>query len=374
MARQRGLVLPAFLAAAALLASCGTPQPPAASAPTAPTAGSADAKPEAELLFAGGGGAIGDTYKTLLDEFGKRYNVKVTYVEGTSASGFSRIQAEAQAGRPEIDMQNNNDQTLALGVGQKLWQPLNMALLPNAEKIDKDIAFPSHVVGDPPQGIRLLVIPVGIAYNTETFRKNGWDPPSSWEDLYNPRYASCTIPLSPKSGVNYVPMLNKINTGRYEDITETIKRFQAIRGQVPVWSDSNPQALELLQQGTGCITPTQQGRAVELASKGAPIAFVQPKEGTPFLGGTIGIVRNAPHSVAAQMFLNELLSKEAGQRLLEKAFFTSVNTEVTKPASGPAAQLYVASEFDKVKLTEIPLSALEKTDEWIQRFTQLAAG
>lgn len=371
MARHRRLVPLALSTVAVLLASCGTPQPPAAQQDPEVSAG---AEPEAELLFAGGGGAIGDVYKSLLDEFGAKYDVKVTYVEGTSASGFSRIQAEAQAGRPEIDMQNNNDQTLALGVGQKLWQPLNMDLLPNAEQIDKDVAFPAHVVGDPPSGIRLLVIPVGIAYNTDTFEKNGWDPPTSWTDLYDPKYASCTIPLSPKSGVNYVPMLNKINTGKYEDISETMRRFEAIRDKVPVFADSNPNALELLQQGVGCITPTQQGRAVELQAQGAPIAFVRPKEGTPFLGGTIGIVRGASHSVAAHMFLNKLLSKEAGQRLLEEAFFTSVNTKVTKPSSGPAAQLYVASEFDDVGLTEIPLEALEKTDEWIQQFTQLAAG
>lgn len=371
MARRRGLVPFALFATTVLLTSCGTPQPPAAEPKTEVSQG---AEPEGELLFAGGGGAIGEVYKSLLDEFGAKYNVKVTYVEGTSASGFSRIQAEAQAGRPEIDMQNNNDQTLALGVGQQLWQPLNMDLLPNAEKIDKEIAFPGHVVGDPPSGIRLLVIPVGIAYNTDTFEKNGWDPPTSWEDLYDPKYASCTIPLSPKSGVNYVPMLNKINTGKYDDISETMRRFEAIRDQVPVFSDSNPNALELLQQGVGCITPTQQGRAVELEAQGAPIAFVQPREGTPFLGGTIGIVKGAPHSVAAHMFLNELLSKESGQRLLEEAFFTSVNTEVTKPTDGPAAQLYTASEFDDVGLTEIPLEALEKTDEWIQQFTQLAAG
>jgi putative spermidine/putrescine transport system substrate-binding protein len=323
MARRRGLVPLALFAVVVLLSSCGTPQPPVAAPQTQVSEG---AKPEGELLFAGGGGAIGDVYKSLLDEFGAKYHVKVTYVEGTSASGFSRIQAEAQAGTPQIDMQNNNDQTLALGVGQKLWQPLNMDLLPNAKDIDKKVAFPAHVVGDPPTGIRLLVIPVGIAYNTDTFRKNGWAPPTSWEDLYNPKYASCTIPLSPKSGVNYLPMLNKINTGRYDDVSETMKKFQAIRDKVPVFPDSNPNALELLQQGVGCITPTQQGRVVELASQGAPIAFVQPKEGTPFLGGTIGIVKNAPHSVAAHMFLNELLSKEAGQQLLEKAYFTSVNT------------------------------------------------
>jgi putative spermidine/putrescine transport system substrate-binding protein len=362
-------VLPALITALVLVASCGTPQPPAQQSVVTP-----GAAPEAELVFAGGGGAVGDTYKALLNEFGKRHNVKITYVEGTSTSGFSRIQAEAQAGRPEIDMQNNNDQTVALGVGQKLWQPLNMDLLPNVAKIDKEVAFPAHVVGDPPQGIRLLVIPVGLAYNTKIFKDNGWDPPTSWTDVYNPKFAKCTIPLSPKSGVNYVPMLNKINTGKYEDISETMRRFEAIRDQVPNFSDSNPAALELLQQGVGCITPTQQGRAVELQAKGAPIAFVQPSEGTPFLGGTVAIVKNAPHSVAAHMFLNELLSKEAGQMLLEKAFFTSVNVEVAKPSTGPASQLYVASEFDKVKLEEIPLSALEKTDEWIQEFTKMAAG
>lgn len=367
--RRNALV--AAVGALALVSACATgrPQQPAEQTPIA-----TDAKPEAELLFAGGGGAIGETYKKLLDEFGAEYNVKVTYVEGTSASGFSRIQAEAQAGTPLIDMQNNNDQTLALGVGQQMWQPLNMDLLTNVDQIDKEVAFPPDVVGDPPSGVRLLVIPVGIAYNTEIFKQNGWPAPTSWTDLYNPTYASCTIPLSPKSGVNYIPMLNKITSGSYDDISMTLEKFREIRSQIPVFSDSNPNALELLQQGIGCITPTQQGRVVELQANGAPLAYVSPKEGTPFLGGTIGIVNNAPHSVAAHMFLNKLLSKEAGQQLLENAFFTSVNTGVVKPTSGPAAQLNVASDFDKINLIEIPLSALDKTDEWIQQFTELAAG
>lgn len=368
MANRRAFVIPFFAVTSVLAAACSTPQPPTAEEPAA-----LGSKPEAELVFAGAGGATGDTFKALLEDFGRRNNVKITYVEGTSASGFSRIQAEAQSGRAVIDMQNNNDQTVALGVGQKLWQPLSMDLLPNAEAVNKDLAFPADIVGDPPQAVRLFVLATGIAYNTETFKKNGWEPPTSWTDLYNPKFAKCTIPLSPKSGVPYLPMLNMINSGNYDDVTETMKKFQAIKSQVPAFSDSNPAALEMLQQGIGCLTPTTQGRAVELESKGAPIAFVQPKEGTPFLGGTISIVRNAPHSVAAHMFLNELLSKDAGQMFLEKASLTSVNPEVVKPTSGLAAQLYVADDFEQVKLVDVPLKTWENTDDWIRQFAQMAA-
>ena len=368
MAHHRAFVVPLIAAATVLVAACSTSQP---SEPQAPA--TLGPKPEAELVFAGPGGASGDTYKVLLEDFGRRNNVKITYVEGTSASGFSRIQAEAQSGRPVIDMQNNNDQTVALGVGQKLWQPLSMGLLPNAETIDKDLAFPGPVVGDPPQAVRFFVLATGIDYNTETFKKNGWEPPTSWTDLYNPKVASCTIPLSPKSGVPYLPMLNMINSGKYDDLTETMKRFQAIKGQVPAFSDSNPAALEMLQQGIGCITPTTHARAVEVEAEGAPISFVQPKEGTPFLGGCLSIVRDAPHPVAAHMFLNDLLAKDAGQMFLEKASLTSVNGEVVKPASGVAAQLYVASDFEKVKLVDIPLSTWEHTDDWIRQFAQMAA-
>src|SRR3546814_20404298 len=115
---------------------------------------------EGELVFAGGGGAIGALYKSLLDEFAAEHNVTVTYVEGTSSSGFARIQAEARADQRVIDIQNQNDQTVILGRGQGLWEELDMSLLPNSEPLDQELPFPSGAVGDTPRALCLLLPPI----------------------------------------------------------------------------------------------------------------------------------------------------------------------------------------------------------------------
>src|SRR3546814_511865 len=172
----------AVLAMVVLVAACGddgdaesdaTPEETISSEATEDTTAAPEL--EGELVFAGGGGAIGALYKSLLDEFAAEHNVTVTYVEGTSSSGFARIQAEARADQRVIDIQNQNDQTVILGRGQGLWEELDMSLLPNAERLEQDLAFPAGVVGDPPSAVRLLVIPQGLAYNTEIFEANGWE-------------------------------------------------------------------------------------------------------------------------------------------------------------------------------------------------------
>src|SRR3546814_1302950 len=89
----------AVLAMVVLVAACGddgdaesdaTPEETISSEATEDTTAAPEL--EGELVFAGGGGAIGALYKSLLDEFAAEHNVTVTYVEGTSSSGFARIQ------------------------------------------------------------------------------------------------------------------------------------------------------------------------------------------------------------------------------------------------------------------------------------------
>jgi putative spermidine/putrescine transport system substrate-binding protein len=341
-----------------------------AAAPTLP----ADLEVEDELVIAGPAGSIQPAIRTAMATLEQEYGVKITYIEGTSSSAFSQIQAEAQSGQKEIDIAFNNDATVELGAGQGLWAELDMDLLPNAEQAVKEFAFPTDIVGDPPVAVRWLLIPLGLVYNTDIFTQNGWDPPTSWADLYDPKFASCTIPLSPESGVPYLPILNNLNSGDYTDLDVTLEKFEAIRDQVPVWPKTSPEALEFVQQGVGCLAPAQQGRTLEQRAAGAPIDFVYAEEGVPFLGGTSTIIKDSPHPVAAHLLLNEMLSADIGQQLLTETYYSSVNVNVQKATSGDAAEVPVASEFADFGFIDIPRESFADLDTWIQRWTQLAAG
>jgi putative spermidine/putrescine transport system substrate-binding protein len=348
--------------------------PPAAPAVAPPAAPAVALKPESEIVVAGGGGVIAQAAKAILGPWAAKNGVKLTYLEANSTASLARIQAGAQAGLREIDVVLNNEQSIALGRPNNLWEPLNPQLIPNLQNLDQSIAFPRDFLGDPPVGVRAFVLPVGLAYNTEIFKKNGWEAPTSWEDLYNPKYGKCVLPLSPKSGLPYLQLLSFINTGSYTNNTVTLDRFRAITTSVPTFTDSNPAALELLQQGTGCLAPSQQHRTLEQQSKGAPIDFVNPKEGTPFVGATIAVIRNAPHPIAAQLAVDELLSETAAANWQEIAYLITTNVKATRSKSGVAAKLPVASEFQSLGFRDTPRSAFDNLDTLIRQWDAMAAG
>jgi putative spermidine/putrescine transport system substrate-binding protein len=366
-----------LIVVATSVVACSGPAP-VGGQPPASAVGSASAvglpKPESEIVVAGGGGVIADATKAILAPWAAKNGVKVTYIEANSAQSLAKVQAAAQAGIKEIDVVVNNEQTIAKGRANNLWEPLLADAIPNLKNLDPKLAFPEEFLGKPPVGVRSFLIPSGIAYNTDVFKKNGWAAPTSWLDLYDPKYGKCTLPLSPRSGLGYLQMLNYLNTGDYGNITVTLQKFKAIAKTVPSFTDSNPPALELLQQGTGCIIPSQLHRTLEQQGKGAPIAWVYAKEGTPFVGGSFAIVRNAPHPIAAKQAVNEMLSDTAATKWGDVAFQVTTNLLATHSTTGPSSKLPVASEFKSIPIIDLPTNSFDNVDSWIKLWDQMAAG
>jgi putative spermidine/putrescine transport system substrate-binding protein len=349
------------------IAACG------GSTPTSTASPSASPVPENALTVAGPAGSSGAAFKSLLLAWGAANGVTVTYIEGTSASSFAKIQAQAQAGQMQIDILNNNDQTTALGRAQGIWAPINFKIF-DKTNIDTGYAFPKDVMGDPPVGVRIFVISSGIAYNQDVFTKNGWPAPTSWLDLVNPTYAKCLAPLDPTVGVPWIPMMNYVTTGDWNNATKTFTALKAVAKSIPSWTNTNPGAIQLTVKGTACMTPTSQGRYVEGAVNNPQLKFVIPKEGMPMYGGTLAITKLAPHPIAAQMAVNMLLRAEAGQKLLEVGFYPSTNTKVTRATTGPAAGIPVASEFKSLNIHQVPISVYDHVDDWLHQYQSLASG
>jgi putative spermidine/putrescine transport system substrate-binding protein len=365
MHRALAPLLSAFLLS---IAACG-----GGGGSTATSSPGASATPENALTVAGPAGSSGTAFKQLLTAWASANGVTLTYIEGTSASSFAKIQAQAQAGQMQIDILNSNDQTVALGRAQGIWAPINFKIF-DKKDIDTAYAFPKDVMGDPPTGVRIFVIGSGIAYNADVFSKNGWPAPTSWLDLLNPTYAKCLVPLDPTVGVPWIPMLNYVNTGDWNNATKTFASLKTVARSISSWTNTNPGAVQLVVKGTGCMTPTSQGRFVEAAQTAPQLKFVTPKEGMPMFGGTLSITKLSPHPTAAQMAVNMLLRAEAGQKLLEVGFYPSTNTKVVRATSGPAAGIPVASEFKNLNIKQVPISVYDHTDDWLHQYQSLASG
>jgi putative spermidine/putrescine transport system substrate-binding protein len=353
--------LPALLVA--LVVGCGG---------TAPAPAQAKPSPESELVFASTGGPAIAFEITLLTAWGNQHGIKVTSVQGTSASLVAKVQAQKN-GQIDFDLFQSNDQSVALGRAQGLWHTIDLGLITNRKLIDESYAFPKDVVGTPPVGMRLGMYPIGLAYNISMFQKNGWDPPTSWTDLYNPKYAKCLTPLNPGGMAAYMAMLNYVTGKDYANIGPTVAKFEPIAKSVPSFATNLTQAEQLLQNGTSCLIPDQDGRTYALQQNGASVGFVRPKEGLALLSGDVMIPKNAPHPVAAQMAIDYLISTEASQQELEKGFSTTCNLQVKRPATGLASKLVIASEFKQAGVTQIPVAAYNSLDDWSRQWNQMSA-
>jgi putative spermidine/putrescine transport system substrate-binding protein len=339
-----------------------------------PTSTPNPGKPESELVYAGPDGAAGDVIQQILNPWAQANGVKLTYIStGTVAQYIAQLQAQEKSGQVQYDVVSNNDQFAVLGRAQHLFMNLDPAIMTNFPHVYPGALNPD-VSGKPAQYVRQQVLNSGIGYNPQIFAKNGWPTPTSWTDLLDPRYASCFVPISPASGIEWIPMLNYIYTKNWTDTSITFANLRKIAKQVKVWSSTNVTAVAAVGQGGACITPTNSGRALtQQAMTPATFKFVSVKEGSVDFAGGQSVPKGAPHPIAAQMAINQLLSVQAGLTNIKIGYISNTNLDVPVQ-TGDYASVAVASQYKNLGLKEMPTSVFEQLDNWVQQYNAIASG
>jgi spermidine/putrescine-binding protein len=111
-----------------------------------------------------------------------------------------------------------------------------------------------------------------------------------------------------------------------------------------------------------------------LISKGAPVGFVFPKNGTPYFGGDLLIPKNAPDPQLAQMAVNILESLPASQSFLSGSGFATPNKTLQPASTGVGAGVVVASQFVSSGFINVPQLAPAQLNTVIQQWNTLASG
>jgi iron(III) transport system substrate-binding protein len=101
----------------------------------------------------------------------------------------------------------------------------------------------------------------------------------------------------------------------------------------------------MLNSGERIVAVSDLSFTLQSASKGNPLGVIYPKEGATLVIGPSGIVRGAKHENAAKLFLNFLMSQEAGN-ITSAQFEIPLRPDVTPPPGGKSV--------DEIKTTLIP--------------------
>src|SRR5437899_11748043 len=177
----------------------------------APSAVSAQQK---TLYVAGYGGSF---EKTIRDEvipaFEQANGVKVEYVAGNSTDTLAKLQA--QKGNQQIDVAIVDD--------GPMYQAIQLGFCGKIEGLPADLYEAARFKDDRALGICLA--PTRLMYNTQVIAEKGWAPPTSWNDLKDPKYQKQLVipPINNTYGLHTLLMLARMNGGTEVNVDDGFK-------------------------------------------------------------------------------------------------------------------------------------------------------
>jgi iron(III) transport system substrate-binding protein len=258
----------------------------------------------------------------IMQGFNKDFpKIKTSYVRAQTGALYSKILAERQAGRFDVDVIQLSDVAPAFDFQKKGGYEHYVSPESGAYKKD-NLSQPNGYF------FWTGVDPAGIAYNVDKVTAS--EAPQGWKDILDPRWKgkiSCKIS---SSGLQFVQwyMLRKLYG------VDFWKEFAKLQ---PHAFDSRVQLFDRLSKGDDAITAIGEYPAYILfKSRGAKVEFVAPSDGLVATPLVVGAVNKAPHPEAAKLFVDWAMSKrgQAWYQTNPNLYYASVRTDAPPMPTG----------------------------------------
>lgn len=322
---------------------------------------------DTELLFGGFGGTLQRAMQTyVIRAFEKQTGIHVVYVTGTSTQMLAKVRA--QGPHPQLDViwttETTHDQGRALGVYEKLDPKIvtNLADLTPSARMADDV------------GVGMGMQALALEYDTKVFKQKGWAPPTSWSDLWDPRFkghvVSYNVPIGYANG--FLALTSVLNGGSTADLAPAWPRIKALVPNVLAFVNPPAQMDALFATGGAWIAYNGSGRIGDLAATGVPVAMAIPKEGALANPDFFDVVHNAPHPHAAQEFVNFALGAEMQAQIAEHMELAPVNTKTKLPPEIAARFRFGPKGVESLR--HVDMATLNaKLDQVTQHWDELVA-
>lgn len=257
----------------------------------------------------------------IISDFEQKYNVKVNYVTGSSAS---EIYDHGKAERGEYDIATISDFVLPGFSRQGLLAPLNKENIPNIKNLDPFFANPQY----DPNNRYCLPYQWGstsIGYN---YKITGREI-TSWGDMFDPRFKGKVTFLDSNReamGAILLYLGYSPNTSNKDEINQArdflIKQGDQVFSYKGYdgwqWLDgSDDKDIALAMGYSGAVQRTM--------IKDPNVRFTIPKEGAIIWVDNLCIPAASKHKELAEKFLNYLYEPEVGAQLSNFILYASPN-------------------------------------------------
>lgn len=274
--------------------------------------------------------AFPEVMQDVITAFNKRFPfVRVNMVRASGGQLITRVQSEASAGKLEADVLDHSDrgQTKAIEDLFADYAP------PNA-----DDYMPSALVSSK---LWPTITPAWcIAWNPEVVK----DPPKTWADLCEPKYANGQIGqvIGPSGGTTWTRVMFERQV-----LGEAYWARQA--AVKPKLFPSGAPLSDAVVRGEVGIAPLIYNIVYPKKQAGAPIDAVYPSDGIPVCPYGSGILKSGKHQAAARLWMDWCLSDDGqSQSIRDQGNLTSLKNPPVAPVGfNPAEHKLWTPDFQQ---------------------------
>lgn len=321
---------------------------------------------QSKTLYIGmNGGAFEKIYtEFIFPAFEKANNVKVVVVPGTSTDILAKAQANKD--RPQMHVMFLDDGVMYRAIGLGLCEKLKPSL------VLEELHPAARLKGDMAAGVSIGM--TGLAYNPKVFAEKGWDTPTSWMDLANPKYKGKVVFQSLSSstfGLHGFLMFNRIQGGNDKNVEPGFKAWQSTIGpNVIEYIPSSAKLSEMVQTGEAALFPLTPTMVATFKAKGLPIEYVQPKEGSVMLMTAQCVIARNSEPELAQKLAEYLLMTEAQAKALQHGNYNPSNAKTKPTTEAAAAEFRKLNDYLKTAVTVDWDTINENRPAWNQRWNR----
>lgn len=236
------------------------------------------------------------THQQLKKDFEATYGITVDILEARASEIRERIRIEQAAGRFTADVSENGRTTTTLQISQdNVFDPYGV--LPSLGHLKSDFK---------PDDIRLpaFAIVYGILVNTRLVKPE--DEPKSWLDIADPKWKGKILSDDFRAlgggGVLFYVLQEQFGRDFFDKLAKQDLKFsreipanerRVARGEFPIYLPDSLTSIPDL--------------------KGLPVKMLAPKEGLPYIGYDLALLKHAPHPNAGRLLMEYSISQKMQQ-------------------------------------------------------------
>lgn len=268
-------------------------------------------------------GSVQAGYNKIFAQFTAATGIKVKYIDGVISSELEQI--KAQGSHPATDV------FLATPTSElqypNLWRKVTTAEIPNLKNLPKTLA-------PDPIGVTTSDIANAIEYNAKVFKQNGWAPPTSYLDFFDPKYKGhvALYPASFATMEEWLPQVAPEFGGSVTNMGPVFDKLKTLKPNIYTIVSTPTQLDQAFIQGNAWLALNNNSR-IELLNQQThgEVDLAYPKEGILWLTGKGMIPKNDPNPKGAEAFLNFFLSTKVQDELPAQLTDSPIVTGATVP-------------------------------------------